>query len=297
MAKTILLTAADSFTGAWLKPALERRGHSVVGTSRSPAAPDLLELDISEESSVLDCVRQVKPQILINLAGVAFANQAADRSIYTANVIGALNFLQAFEAADISPEKLVFVSSATVYAAGSESERITEQHGIEPSSHYAASKAMLELALQQYAAQFPISVVRPFNYTGPGQRDIFFPAKVARCFRERWDELHVGNIDVVRDLSDVRDICELYCDLVESDSLGVVNFCSGRGIRMADLILECIKITGHEPRVSKNPRFVRSGEASFVVGSTERLESILGPIRFRPVEETMRAMLEGSESA
>ena len=291
MGKRILLTAADSFTGTWLKPALERRGHTVIGTSRRNPSTELMELDIGDPVAVRRCIDEARPDILIHLAGIAFANHSTNRNTYLANVIGALNLAQAFERIRSLPDHLVFVSSATVYSSAVDGEPITEDHPVDPHNHYSASKAMVEIALKQYMRDLPISIVRPFNYTGANQRDIFFPAKVAKCFRERDSELHVGNIDVVRDLSDVRDICEMYCRLAESESVGLLNFCSGKGIRMADIISECARLTGHEPNVIRDPRFIRGQEVPTLIGSTQRLEALLGPLQFRTLEATMRDML------
>ena len=112
---------------------------------------------------------------------------------------------------------------------------------------YGASKAAADvLALQTFLAdQLPVVRVRPFGHTGPGQSDQFVvPAlahRIARAERDGVDEIPVGSLSAVRDLSDVRDVVRAYRLLAERGDAGeAYNVCSGRGVsiqEIADMLL------------------------------------------------------------
>ena len=100
---------------------------------------------------------------------------------------------------------------------------IPESHPVAPASPYAVSKlAQEQLALQGGAEDgLDVLVARSFNHTGPGQREAFFAPGMARqiALIEAGaipPVIHVGNLDAVRDLSDVRDVVAAYIALVRS---------------------------------------------------------------------------------
>ena len=65
-----------------------------------------------------------------------------------------------------------------------------------------------------FADRFPIVVVRPFNYTGPGQREPYLVPKIVRHFAQRAPVIELGNIDSERDFLDVRTVADAYARLL-----------------------------------------------------------------------------------
>ena len=51
-------------------------------------------------------------------------------------------------------------------------------------------------------------------------------------------------------------------------------------------------ISGHRLEVNINPDYVRAGEVDLLFGSHEKLEKLVGPIGWVPLQETLRWMLE-----
>ena len=147
---------------------------------------------------------------------------------------------------------------------------------------------------RQYFDDLPIVMTRPFNYTGRGQGDNFLIPKIVKHFRERAPRLELGNRDVVRDFSDVRDVAGYIVRLLQSDARGLpVNLCSGTGHSLQWIIDQCRAITGHDLEVATNPAFVRANEIRSLIGSTARLGSLVGPLGPTPLGDTLRWMLEG----
>jgi GDP-4-dehydro-6-deoxy-D-mannose reductase len=106
---------------------------------------------------------------------------------------------------------------------------------------YAVSKVAAEALCYQWSqtADFKIVMVRPFNHIGPGQSERFalsdFAKQVTEIKLRRHEPLlHVGDIDVTRDFTDVRDIVRAYGLLLEHGKNGeVYNVCSGESILFA----------------------------------------------------------------
>ena len=115
---------------------------------------------------------------------------------------------------------VIVASSAQVYAVPNATELpITEDCPLAPKTHYAVSKHATEEIAAIYSRQFPIVITRPFNYTGPGQATSFLVPKIVQHYAERRSEIHLGNLDLFRDFSDVGRVVEAYSRLVSHQSV------------------------------------------------------------------------------
>jgi GDP-4-dehydro-6-deoxy-D-mannose reductase len=134
------------------------------------------------------------------------------------------------------------------------------------------------------ASGVPVIVTRSFNHTGPGQRPEFVAPALARrvlqARRARARTVSVGNIDVRRDISDVRDIARAYRLLLEGLVNGsiaqgtIVNVGSGRAVSIRE-VLEGISRAAQfdiEPEVDAS--LVRPDDPPLVVANIERLQEL-----------------------
>jgi len=124
--------------------------------------------------------------------------------------------------------------------------------------------------------KLPVLITRPFNYTGADQHPRFLVPKIVSHFRDMKDEIELGNIDVYRDFSDVRDVAEIYCDLLFSDvpSGEIFNICSGRLTSLRDIVAGCSEIMDHEINIKVNPAFVRKDEIVKLGGDAAKLMGV-----------------------
>ena len=124
--------------------------------------------------------------------------------------------------------RVIAVSSADAYGLVQPAELpVREDVPFRPLSPYGASKAAVDLLAHQWShgAGLDVVRVRPFNHTGPGQRPDFVCPDFARQLvlvarGERPPLLSVGDLDLVRDFSDVRDVVAAYAALCEPHGLG-----------------------------------------------------------------------------
>ncbi|RKP59076.1 NAD-dependent epimerase/dehydratase family protein [Pararobbsia silviterrae] len=295
----VLLTGSRGFTGPYVRAMLEHAGHTVVGGVFDPLpdqalADDEVLLDIVDRDACRRIVDALRPDVIVHLAGIAFAAEQRVDPYYRVNVAGTEHLLRACLDVGHRPHKIVLVSSSMVYGTPAPDRiELDESAPLAPANHYAISKVAMEMIARTYFDRLPILIARPFNYIGRGQGIQFVTAKIVDHFVRRAPVIELGNIDVARDFSDVRDIAQAYVGLVESDAAGeVVNLCSGRAYPLQYVLDTLRAITGHAIEVRVNPAFVRANDPKLVRGSTERLDRLIGARTLHHIDATLEWMVE-----
>lgn len=275
----VFLTGAKGFTGRYLIDYLRKQGCNV----------GYLRCDITDAEKVQKELLDFSPNFVIHLAGISFAAHSNIEEIYRVNVVGTTNLLDACVMSS-SIKGVILASSAAVY--GEQGlEILHEELCPRPVSHYACSKLSVEFLSHQYSKYFPITVVRPFNYTGVGHDQRFVVPKIIDAFSGGYDEVQLGNLDVAREFNDVRDICKLYYGLLEfKQDYCVTNLCSGRAVSLQTVVDLLENITGKSIRVLINPKFVRENEIKTLSGDVSKLRR-LTPVEFKyNIEDTLMWM-------
>jgi len=290
--KKVLITGIDSFTGKHLASYLENSGYDVYGTSLFRDETNIYQCNITNKEEVKNVLTIVKPNFFIHLSGISFAAHGNNEDFYKVNTIGTTNILDAFIELQLNPKKIILASSATIY--GNQGlEVLDESLCPMPANHYGASKYAMECLAKGYFSKLPILITRPFNYTGKGQADNFLIPKIISHFKEGKKVIELGNIDVSREFNDVSFICEVYKHLLEcGDDSTMVNICSGRGIKLLDVITMMNAIAGYDIEVQVNPAFVRKDEIKSLTGSEKKLLKIIGKVEQKPFEKTLKDIFE-----
>lgn len=275
------LTGASGFTGRHVEAAAAARGIQIVP----------LSLDLTDPASIDAAIRDTDFDRLIHLAAIAFVNGSDWRQFYGVNQIGSFALLEAV-ARHKPGARVLLASSAQVYGPGA-SGRISESAPVSPANHYAVSKYAMELGAQSWAGDLDITVVRPFNYTGVGQEARYLVPKIVEHFRDCRPRIELGNMQVERDFGDVRSVAEAYCGLILSDTrASPINICTGRGHTVRDIVSMLEQLTGHRIEVQVNPAFVRANDVPVLIGDNSRLQATLPDWSPRPLEETVRWMIQ-----
>ena len=296
----VLVTGSAGFAGRWLVPEMERAGHAVEGDR-----PDGRRIDIADQAAVTDLVDATRPELVVHLAAVSFGPdaQADPGEALRVNVGGTAVLLEVLGRMPASPA-LVLVSSADVYAPPTDGDRpIDEGAPTLPARAYGRSKLAQESVAIARGATLgvPTVVARPFNHTGPGQAPHFaVPAFAARIVAARSagnTEIDAGNIDVLRDIGDVRDTVRAYRLLGEALAAGriesgrVFNVATGSAVRIGDVIQRLAQAAGHPVTVRVDPELVRQDDPPCVVGDAGALRSTTGWTPEIPLERTLADVL------
>jgi GDP-4-dehydro-6-deoxy-D-mannose reductase len=271
------VTGGRGFVGPWLVEHLRASGDEV-----TIAEPDV---DVTDPDAVGRALTEAKPDAVYHLAaqssvGSSWSNVART---FEVNATGTLHVLQAVQACQPRP-RVLLVSSAEVYGAVAPTELpVTEAAPFRPVTPYAASKAAAELVGLQAHLGAGVEVIRarPFNHTGPGQRPEFVVPSLARqvvdAVRTGATALRGGNIEVRRDVTDVRDVVRAYRLLISCGVPGeVYNVCTGRSVAIEELARRLAALAGVDLRLEVDAGLVRQVDVPEMRGDPSRLVGVTG---------------------
>ena len=289
----ILVTGGSGFLGRHLCPLLRAAGHELLVTGlRAQDGVQAIDLCQAQASEAL--LRQWQPEVIAHLAAQSFVGHGCEEDFYRINVLATDHLLKAASRLPTPPYVLV-CSSAHVYGAAQQT-RLDEDCEVRPISHYAISKRAMEYRLRAYAGQLAIAVVRPFNFTGPGQAPDFLVAKLVQHFAQRAPRIRLGNLQVARDFSDVRDVAAACALLIAGGHRGLYNIASGTATSLSEIWEMLVVQCAHRPQIDVDPALVRADEIPSLCGDATRLQAQTG---WRPrytLAQTLVDMLAAERS-
>ncbi len=290
------ITGISGFAGRHLATHLLEGGHWVGGIARQDRALDELRgrvagplasaaldaCDIRDRAGLRDALDRAHPDGVFHLAAVTFVPKTIERPelAYEVNFLGTVELLAAVR--EVAPRaRVVLVTTGEIYGA-IDPERdlpIVEAQPLRPLSPYSVSKAAADLAGFQTFWSQSLDVVRarPFNHTGPGQPPEFVCSEFARALVAAETgagpaTLRVGNLDVERDFSDVRDIVRGYVALFEKGAGGeAYNLGSGSATPVRTILEELRSLARTPVAVETDPRKLRAREIPRIVGSIDKI--------------------------
>jgi len=278
--KRVLVTGGTGFTGKYILRELQSHGYSCIDKT----------VDLKSSVLVHNLIREVRPNFVIHLAAQSFVAHANINEIYETNLLGTVNLLRALSSSELDVSKIIVASSANIY--GNTQGRITENCIPCPNNHYSISKYAMEMAVGQWINDLPILICRPFNYTGVGQANHFLVPKIVNHYKQKKTVIELGNMDVYRDFSDVRDVARWYVKLLSCESKNkVVNLCSGKETSLRYIVEKLGELSGYEIEGKANPLYVRKKEILRLCGDNTLLESMVGVNDSFCVDETLEWML------
>jgi nucleoside-diphosphate-sugar epimerase len=287
-----LVTGLGGFTGRYLGQALSAAGYRVFGTVHGgeTQALDVFKVDLCDRGELARVVAEVRPDVVAHLAAIAFVAHGDADAIYRTNVVGTRNLLDALAGLDDKPRAVLLASSANIYG-NAQVETIDESVQPSPANDYAVSKLAMEYMARLWTDKLPITVARPFNYTGVGQSPQFLLPKIVGHFQRGERVIELGNIDVERDFSDVRRVADAYCRLLDSAPAGgTFNVCSGQAVSLKAVIAMMEEIAGYRIEVRVNPAFVRANDVHRLQGNAGKIEAAIGPLQDIGLVDTLHWM-------
>ncbi len=294
------ITGVSGFVGKYLAEHLLENGFEVYGIDRKGTRIKGCKIevcDILDMEKLSAVVEKTKPDVIFHLAAMSSVSKSFEAAKETkkVNVEGTRNLLDAVVAAGISPVILV-ISSLQVYGKPDKLP-ITEDAPIRPASPYAESKAEQERLCEEYSGKLKIIISRSFNHTGPGQGPDFvwpsFAKQIAEIEAGKRSEMSVGNLDVERDFSDVRDIARAYLLAVQKCKPGeTYNICSGKAYhigKMLEVLKSCSKA---KIKVVSDSGRMRKADVPVLYGDNSKFRKATGWKPEIPFEKTLKDILE-----
>ena len=225
----VLVTGGFGFAASHLVKQLLQQEQEVVSIIRRAGSgqenlwpSDQLRIepvDLLDRPGLIRIFRDTRPDRIYHLAAKSSPSESMKDPLHTydVNFQGTLNVFSAWQELQLDC-RILYVSSAEVYGQPCpEWLPLREEAPLRPVTPYGGSKAAAEMLAVQFFEGYglPIVRVRPFNHTGPGQSSNYVCSSFARQVAEidavlREPIVAVGNLKVLRDFSDVRDIVRGY---------------------------------------------------------------------------------------
>ncbi len=297
-----LITGISGFVGKYLAEHLLRNGFGVYGIDRKGAdikGCSIKVCDILDKEKLAAVVESAKPDVIFHLAALSSVSKSFETAKETkrVNVEGTRNLLDAVVEARISPVILV-ISSLQIYGKPDELP-ITEESPLRPASPYAESKAEQEILCREYFEKKKLRIIisRSFNHTGPGQSAEFvwpsFARQIAEIEAGKRKEMKVGNLDVERDFSDVRDIARAYLLAVQKCKAGeIYNICSGKAYNIRKMLDVMKSFSTAKIKVAVDSLRVRKEDVPVLYGDNSKFIKATGWRPEMPFEKTLKDIIE-----
>jgi GDP-4-dehydro-6-deoxy-D-mannose reductase len=307
-----LVTGITGFVGSHLAEYLLTQGVEVYGTYRVRSRMDhihhirdkihLMECELKDPNSVDSLICSTQPDFIYHLAAQSFVptswNSPAD-TIWN-NVGAQINLLEAVRKYDVKTRIQIACSSEEYGLVHPQETPIVESNPLRPLSPYAVSKVAQDMMGYQYNQSYGMHIVRTrtFNHEGPRRGDTFVLSNFAKQVAEiecklRPPTLEVGNLDAVRDFTDVRDIVRAYVLALQYGEPGeVYNIGSGVPIRIGDALSKLLEMTDRKITVKEDPKRMRPSDVPLLHCDARKFSEKTGWKPMISFEETLRDTLE-----
>lgn len=292
--KKVLITGSKGFVGQHLAKLLGEEGFQVAGFNLRDGN------DICNYERLRNCIDIFRPQYIFHLAAQAFVPESFTnpKRAFEINTIGSANLLEAVRQLQVKTKVLLCGTSEEYGDAQFGSGEVTEETLPNPLSPYAISKLAMDLLGRQYAHSYGMEVVvtRAFNHAGPGRGEMYAESSFAKQIVEvelgRRVVVEHGNLNTVRNYTDVRDIVKAYRLAIDL-SAGLYNICSDNSIRMDELMKLLLKNAKKADIKTKvNEALYRPSDFSFKKPSCKKFKDLTGWEPEYSLENTMVDILD-----
>ncbi|PLJ76899.1 MAG: hypothetical protein B7L53_09295 [Thermofilum sp. NZ13] len=251
----------------------------------------LIIADASDYAKMAEIIRSEHIDLVFNLAILPLpVSLKQPKLVYDTNVRIASVFAELLRRDYYST--LIHFSSSEVYGSA-KYVPMDENHPLEPSTAYGASKASQDLLLLSYYMTYGIDVriIRPFNNVGPAQNDFSYSAVIPRTIRRILEgkppEIYGDGLQT-RDFIHVEDTCEAAISIAKCDRLKgeAINIASGRETRIKDLIYMIAKLLGYTGKIIHKPP--RPGDVRRHCADIGKARRLLGFQPKRSLEDAIK---------
>jgi len=281
----VLITGVTGFIGNELLNALQDKFdlfgivRYVTGRIEMESKCKVLYGDIKDYFTIKNIMKVVQPEIVCHLASISAVSYSYDhpQEIIENNLLGLINIA---EACKQIPSFKQFLFAGTSEEYGNNGFTIQkEQNPLRPSSPYGISKLGCESYLEymKEAYSFPVTILRPFNTYGR-TRDHHFLVERTIYQMLTSNKVYLIDPDPVRDLLYISDHIKAYEYCIDNEkAIGqVLNFCTGKGYKICEVVEKIKNIIGFEGDIIWYSSPPRPSESKIIVGDYSKVRKILG---------------------
>lgn len=315
----ILITGITGFVGSHLADYIikNHKGMEIHGLKRWRSRTDNIihlkdkvkyhECDIKDAHNVYQIINKVKPDKIFHLAAQSFVPTSweSPAETFEANVVGQCNLLEAvrrFRTSGYDPVLQIAGSSEEYGLVQPEELPVKETNPLRPLSPYAVSKIAQDFMGYQYFKSYGIRIIRirAFNHTGPRRGEVFVSSNFAKQITEiekglRAPVILVGNLEAVRDFTDVRDVVRAYWLATEKCEPGeIYNIASGKGYTIKEVLDKLLSFSTHKSiEIKSDPERMRPSDVPKLIGDSQKFRKVTGwKPEFSFLDQTLKDLLD-----
>jgi GDPmannose 4,6-dehydratase len=342
MKKIALITGITGQDGAYLAEFLLNKGYEVHGIKRRTSLFNTGRIDhlyedpsncgrkfilhhgdMTDSSSLIRIVQQVRPHEIYNLAAQSHVAVSFEEPEYTANsdALGVLRLLEAIRILGLEKEtKLYQASTSELYGRVLETPQ-TESTPFYPRSPYGVAKLYGYWITVNYREAYSMFACNGilFNHESPIRGETFVTRKITRALAKiklgMQDCLYLGNLNAKRDWGHARDYVEAMWLMLQQDTPRDYVIATGHQYSVKDFVnaaARCIHLnlnwTGSgqnetalndegKPIVMIDPRYFRPTEVDSLIGDASLARTELGWVPKISFEELVKEMALADLSA
>ncbi len=295
-AKKALITGITGQDGSYLAELLLQNGYDVWGVVRRSSTPpteriehllDRVQIvpgDITDLSSMIRLIDQIKPDEVYNLAAQSFVPASWQQPILTGQTtaLGVTNLLEAIRVVN-KQIRFYQASSSEMFGKVQEVPQ-TERTPFYPRSPYGVAKLYGHWITVNYRESYGLHATSGilFNHESPRRGLEFVTRKVsygvARIALGLESKLGLGNLDARRDWGFAGDYVDAMWRMVQAEQPADYVVATGVAHSVRDLVKAAF---GHvnlewERHVEIDPKFVRPAEVDYLIGDSTKARNELG---------------------
>lgn len=306
----VLITGAGGFVGTHLIKELKQNPDCEIFASVYKATSDISEIidenhifagDLTDYDFAKSLVDSTDPAVIYHLAALSVVHNSASQAttVMGSNATISYNILEAMKT-HAPHARFIAISSGNVYGAVQDPRTpVAESAPLRPLNPYAVSKVTQEmLALQYYLAYgLDIVILRPFNHTGVGQtRDFVIPRlayQFVQCEKKLSEPvIEVGNLDTIRDFTDVSDMVRAYILAAAKCQSGeIYNIGTGVGHTISQVIDLLKQLSQTQVEIKVVDKLVRASDVPVLIADATKFKQVTHWEPQRSLEQTISDIL------
>jgi GDP-4-dehydro-6-deoxy-D-mannose reductase len=247
-----------------------------------------VQIDLLDYSTLEAEIVSFSPTYIVHLASFSSVakswNEPINSFINNTNIF--LNLVEIIRKNNI-PCRLLSVGSSEEYGnVPSDCIPIKESVQLNPVSPYAVARVSQEMLAQCYVSSYKLDIIltRSFNHIGPGQRDVFVIPSFIKQILEKIKtgqsgniKLFTGDVSLIRDFLDVRDVVKAYYLLLEKGIHGeLYNICSGTGRSIKEIIDMLSNLLDVQIDVEFDKDKIRPSDNKIIIGDNSKITKLTG---------------------
>jgi GDPmannose 4,6-dehydratase len=294
--KRALITGITGQDGSYLAELLLREGYEVIGLMRRTSTVNIERIshiqdeltlvsgDLTDEVSLINVLREYRPQEVYNLAAQSFVHTSWTQPVLTGETtaLGVTRMLDAIRTVD--PEIRFYQASSSEMFGRVRSVPQNEETPFYPRSPYGVAKVYGHWITVNYRESYNLHASSGilFNHESPRRGLEFVTRKVtntvARIKLGMATELRLGNLDAKRDWGFAADYVAAMHAMLQQDTPDDFVIATGETHSVQELCEVAFANVGlnWQDHVVIDPAFLRPAEVDLLVGDATKAERVFG---------------------